>query len=243
MNKVLFPVLFAGCLLAGACSNDEPPIPDNAITVNMTNDNSQTTIGSSDVYINSTNNFTSRNCGIVKLGSKAGLNQNPNLNQVAQEVAVIPGYYYQIIPVQYIREIAGERAYPIDASYYNAYVDSWIYNSDNSITGATVSYVECFPTAKNLPEWDAEIEVNLRSDNYYESATFSFAKGVRIDDTYFCTDMYDTGLADHLEIGIKDNKISFRNPAYCPGGIAAVTVLVRSESIYSRVQLIVNTPD
>lgn len=244
MNKVLFPFLFAACLLTSACSNDEPQIPANAITINMMNgDNGQSTIGGSDVYISSANNFTSYNCGIVKLGSKASMNQNPNLSQIAQEVAVLPGNYYQILSAGLIKKVAEESAYPLDASYYNLHVDSWIYNSEKEIAGAVVSYTECFPHSKSLPEWDTEIEVNLHKKNGEETAAYSFAKGVRIDETYYCTGMNTNGLADHIEIGINGNKISLKNTSWCPGDQASITLLIRYESVYSRVKLIVNSPN
>ena len=242
MNKVLFPFLFAACLLTSACSNDEPQIPANAITVNMMNDdNKQSTIGSSDVYISSANNFTSQTCGIVKLGGKASMNQNPNLSQIAQEVAVLPGNYYQILSAGLIKKVAEESAYPLDASYYNMYVDSWIYNNDKEIAGAVISYTECFPHSKSLPEWDTEIEVNLHEKNGVETAAYSSAKGVRIDETYYCTGVNANGLADHIEIVISGNKISFKNSGWCPGDQATITLLIRCESIYSRVKLIVNS--
>lgn len=97
-----------------SCSKiDEPQMPVNAISLNMMIGDSETTIGGSDVYINTSNNFTTLCCGIADLGKKGGFNNNPNLTQIAQEVAVIPGNYYQITLAEDIQTIAGARAYPI----------------------------------------------------------------------------------------------------------------------------------
>lgn len=97
-----------------SCSKiDEPQMPVNAISLNMMIGDSETTIGGSDVYINTSNNFTTLCCGIADLGKKGGFNNNPNLTQITQEVAVIPGNYYQITLAEDIQTIAAARAYPI----------------------------------------------------------------------------------------------------------------------------------
>lgn len=244
LNRFITPVICAICLIITACGNDEPQIPVNAITLNLMNrDNGGTTVGGSDVYIDGANNFVSSSCGIVDLGRKGNLNQNPNLTQVAQEIAVTPGNFYQIIPARDIRKIADARAFPLTGNYYNLYVDSWIYDSDKAISGAKIRYAECTPSTDKLPEWDTTYPVYLKShsDIYVEEATFSFGKNVRIDSDYDVYGIYDSNLSSCLDIKITDNKIEFSNSSYTPGGKAEVVFNVRYESLYTRVHFIVSS--
>lgn len=71
-------------MAAVSCSDDEPKIPADAISLNMMAGDSETTIGGSDVYVNASYNFTSDKCGIAVLGKSGGLNQNPSLSQLAR---------------------------------------------------------------------------------------------------------------------------------------------------------------
>lgn len=92
MNKLLITLFSFLAIAVVSCSDDdEPKMPTNAIALNMMIGDSETTIGGSDVFINASNNFTSYDCGIADLGRKGGFNQNPNLSQLAQEIAVTPG--------------------------------------------------------------------------------------------------------------------------------------------------------
>lgn len=117
MNKPLIIILSILSIAVVSCSNDdEPGMPDNAISLNMTIGDRQVTIGGSDVYINSASNFTSSYCGIADLGRKGGFNRNPNLSQLAQEVAVTPGNYYQIVLARDVKTVAGERAFPTNTT-------------------------------------------------------------------------------------------------------------------------------
>lgn len=132
----MFSVL---AITAVSCSDsDEPKMPANAISLNMMAGDSETTIGGSDVFVNASNNFTTNNCGIAVLGKKGGLDRTPNLSQLAQEVAVTPGDFYQIFLAGNIRTVAGVRSIPINTNYYNVYVDSWIYDKEKDIAGAKV---------------------------------------------------------------------------------------------------------
>ncbi|MDE7375655.1 MAG: DUF5036 family protein [Muribaculaceae bacterium] len=249
MKKFAIPFLFAACLFLASCSNDdEPKAPVNAITLNMMNsDNGKTTIGGSDVYINSSNNFVSSQCGIVDLGRKGSLTANPSLSQIAQEVAVTPGNYYQIVLARDVQIIAGERAFPINTNYYCVRVDSWLYDADSEISGAKVRYAECFPTIsiEVLPEWDTLFPAYLNYNDGMQVAndTHTFAKGVKIDPNY---EVYDfnqythSSLYNNLKIKIQDNKITFSNPVYSKGDKVEVITYVRYGSLYTRVHFIVS---
>ena len=61
MKRLIFPLIAVLSLMTVSCGDDEPSIPSNAISLNMPNeDNGQTRLGFSDVYINSSDNFVGR---------------------------------------------------------------------------------------------------------------------------------------------------------------------------------------
>ena len=249
MNKILGTLIVFIAITGVSCSDDdEPQIPANAIQLNMMIGDSESTIGGSDVYINTSVNFTTYNCGIADLGKKGSLNQNPNLSQIAQQVAVTPGNFYQITLAGDIRTIAGARALPIKSNYYNVYVDSWIYDKDNDISGAKVKYAECFPNVYTdiLPEWGTTFPVYLKSWDssvYGEYATYTFDKNVKIDSGYtvYASEEGNTDLRDNIQVTIQNNEIKFSNSSYTPYGKAVVIVNIRYESLYTQVQFLVTS--
>ncbi len=244
INKLLVPVIAVLAFSAVSCDNDdEPKVPSNALTLNMMIGDRNTPIGGSDVYINESDNFTTSRCAIADMGTKGGFDKNPNLSQIAQNVAVTPGNYYQITLVNNLETVAGFRALPLDANYYNVYIDSWIYDNDNNIIGAKVNYTESYPQYKNLPEWGKNIEVKLKmnKDKSEETATYSFSKGSIIDSEYDID--YTNGdynLSRNLKVEINDNQIKFSNN-YPTSGSVSVKVLVRYESTYTKVYFNVKT--
>lgn len=238
MNKLLITLfLFLAIAVVSCSDDDEPKMPTNAIALNMMIGDSETTIGGSDVFINASNNFTSYDCGIADLGRKGGFNQNPNLSQLAREIAVTPGNFYQIVLANKVKTVAGSRALPVNTNYYNVYVDSWIYDKDKNIAGAKISYTECYPEIKQLPEWDSQVAVTPIDDDYYYKASYTFPKGCNIDknvDAYF-TDGYQDR-TDELEFEIKENQIIITYP-YSSSHKPDVQLYVRYESVYTRVSL------
>lgn len=245
MNKLSVTLFALLAISTIACSNnDEPNIPSNALTLNMMIGDRGTAIGGSDVIIDESSNFSTSRCAIADLGTKSGFGQNPNLTQIAQNVAITPGNFYQIALVSDIETVAEARAMPLNANYYNVYVDSWIYNKDNDIVGAKIKYAESYPQYKNLPEWGKTIDVklNMTKEQTGEAATYSFPKGCKIDSEYDIDDQngsYD--LARNLNVEIKDNQIKFSNTYPASGGIVPVKVLVRYESTYTKVYFNVKT--
>ncbi len=224
-----------------ACSHnddDEPTIPSDAIALNMVVGDSESTIGGSDVYISSALNFTSDYCAIADLGKKGGFGKNPVLKQIAQEMAVAPGCYYQITLAQEIQTIAGVRAYPICSNYYNVYVDSWIYDKDNQIAGARIRYAEAYPAVKQLPAWGSSVAMKVKRDGNICRATYSFADGCEIDDAVdvYYSDGYENK-TDKLSLEIKGNKLSLTYPFYSSDLAPYVKLLVRYENSYTRVYL------
>ncbi|MGM9852562.1 MAG: DUF5036 family protein [Muribaculaceae bacterium] len=237
MNKFLIALLPLFAVAAVSCSDDEPKIPADAISLNMMAGDSETTIGGSDVYVNASNNFTSFNCGIADLGKKGGLNQNPTLSQIAQEAAVTPGNFYQIFLAGNVRTVAGVRSLPINHNYYNVYVESWIYDNDKGIAGAKIRYAECYPDVRQLPDWDSEVDVTPVSDNYYYTASYSFSKGCVIDknvDAYLTNGYQD--MTDKLKIEVNDNKIEVGYP-YMSSHTPDIRLYVRYDNVYTRVSL------
>lgn len=239
MNKLLIILLTFFAITAVSCSDDdEPQMPANAISLNMMIGDSETTIGGSDVYINTSNNFTSYNCGIADLGKKGGFNRNPDLTQIAGEVAVTPGHFYQITLADRIKTVAGARALPVNTNYYNVYVDSWIYDKENDIAGAKISYMECYPETRQLPEWDSKISVKAENDGYFHIVKYSFPKGCIIDKNVYAD--YSNGyenLTDKLEFEINENQMTLTYPMYLSDMDPYVSLLVRYENMYTRVSL------
>lgn len=245
MNKLSVTLFALLAISAVACSDDdEPKIPANALSLNMMIGDRGTAIGGSDVIIDESSNFSTSRCAIADLGTKSGFGQNPNLTQIAQNVAITPGNFYQIALVSDIETVAEARAMPLNANYYNVYVESWIYNKDNDIVGAKIKYAESYPQYKNLPEWGKAIDVklNMNREQTGEATTYSFPKGCKIDSEYdidYQKGSYD--LAHHLNVEIKDNQIKFSNTYPASGGTVPVEVLVRYESTYTKVYFNVKT--
>ncbi|MDE6287284.1 MAG: DUF5036 family protein, partial [Muribaculaceae bacterium] len=103
-STILFAV-FAMLMGLASCNNDEPEKIANTLSLNMMNsENGKTTISGTDVYVNEANNFCSRQFVINDLGPKAGFSTRPDLSQLSNEVAVIPGHYYQIFEEWYVGE-------------------------------------------------------------------------------------------------------------------------------------------
>ena len=241
MKALKTSILLFVCLLAGSCSNDEPKLPDNAISVNIMKEGfGGTTIGQSDVYINVYDNFVSEQCGITDLGSKSNLITNPNLGLMAQDVAVEPGRYYQFFLLNNVKTVAGEWAISLQNAYYNVYVDSWIYQADE-VAGAKITYAETYPQNDKLPEWDSTLEVILKDTDSGEVGSYTFDKSVAIDPDFTIVEAQNS-LDKHIEITVKGNTISFFNAAYIVQGFVKLRLLLRQGSVYTRVLMIVNSP-
>lgn len=150
-------LLFLGTISFVSCDDDEIKDPDDTVTLNMLNEeNGKTLLGTSDVYINKSNNFKTSSCYIADVGEMSGLGVNvqPQINNLAQEVAVVPGHLYQIYDEKVVRDFpSGTRAILIETGYYKAYVVAPI--TYESITaGASVKYILTYPEAKGLPEYN-----------------------------------------------------------------------------------------
>lgn len=240
MNKLTILSIIISCLAFTACSSDdEPKIPTNAISLNLTRDAS-TTIGGSDVYMDKSDNFTTQYCAIANLGQKSGFNKNPELSQLAQEVAVIPGNYYQIMVADDIRNVAGERAYPLDAGFYNLHVDSWLYDKNSDIAGAKIIYAQCFPEDSRLPKWDENLEIVIDPSVHDGAGTYTFEKDCHIDSDIRVSSDNNSDLPEFLKFEVDDNKLSVSNK-WALSGVVKAVVLVRHESVYTRVNFTITS--
>lgn len=134
--------------------------PDDAVTLNMLNDqNGKTELGVSGVYINKANNFYTSSNLISEVGRANGVGVAiaPKLTNLVREAAVTPGHVYQIFENNTVHEFpSGTPAVPVDAFYYRVYVVSPIKNKD-TITGAVVKYVSILPDRKDLPEFEYKL--------------------------------------------------------------------------------------
>lgn len=242
MRNLLITISLLALFAMFSCDKDEPQLPDNALSLNMMSGDSNTTIGSSDVYINHSNNFTSQYYGIANLGNK-GIDTTPNLSQIATEAAVTPGNYYQIIDADDVKIIAGERAIAVNSFFYNVYVDSWIYSKENNMAGAKIRYAEYYPETNKLPEWDATIQVKLKYRDAEEWAEYIFPEGCHIDSNYYFeySDEYD--LSETLNVKITDNRISFSQNLYAARGKTRLEIRVRYGNCFTRVSIFIESPD
>lgn len=159
IRKHLFGILllFLCTINFISCSgDDDAKDPSGTITLNMLNEeNGKTLLGTSDTYINKSNNFKASSNYIADVGNVSGIGVNiePQINNLAQEIAVTSGHFYQIFDRATLRDFpSGKRAVQINAGYYKAYVVSPIVNN-SIITGSVVKYVLAYPDTKGLPEY------------------------------------------------------------------------------------------
>lgn len=161
-NLFLVAIILMSTINFISCDKDDDvKEPQGAVAVNMLNEsNGKTLLGTSDVYIDKANNFTSNWCAIARLGKKNGLqNADPLLQNLADKVAVEPGNCYQIFNENALyRFPSGEYALNIDADYYNVFVASQIKQDDKTI-GANVKYALQKVPKHGLPEYDKNIGV------------------------------------------------------------------------------------
>lgn len=233
MADKLFIILLvaAGLFGAAACGEDEPPVPDDAISLNMMNErNGMTYLGGSDVYIDNAGNFTSGQCGIVDLGKNGGFDESPRLTQISRQVAVAPGHFYQVMLADDIEKVAGGRAFRVGSTYYGVFADSWITSKDGGISGVKVAYVEREAATDRLPVPDSAVEIMLDAGN----GEYAFDKSVVIDPYY---DVYAQYPEDFI-VDIDGNRITFSYGTWTTEP-TDVYVKARYESLYTEVHFVV----
>lgn len=200
-----------------ACDKDDAESDTTAMQLNMMDENNgRTTLGASDVYINDAGNFRTSTCRLTTFGKNGrGFDAAPALDQTATELAVIPGHCYQIFAASGLLTFeSGVCAYPVNATYLNARVDSWIEDGDGATTGAKVSFKECRPAAGVLPEWESRAEA-------VDYCTWRFPAGCEIN-----VGAYDSY---GVSVTIDGNTVT----AYSQYGGIAIPIYLRKGYVYT----------
>ena len=144
-TKQLFGILLFLCSIGFvSCGDDDDnKDPEGSVTLNMMNEG----------------NGKTSTCYIADMGEASGLGTpvKPSLDNLANEMAVVPGHLYHI----YDRDVfldfpSGKRAVIIESGYYKAYVISPI-TVDGTTTGATLKFVLAYPETNGLPEYETVI--------------------------------------------------------------------------------------
>lgn len=225
-------LLFLSVITLVGCSDDDPKDPEDTIPLNMMNEeNGKTLLGESDVYINSSNNFKTFSCYIVDAGETSGLGANvqPMLNNLAQEVAVVPGHLYQVYDRDVFHDFpSGRRAILAETGYYKAYVVAGIANGTET-TGAMVKYVITYPEINGLPE---EEEVIGALDGMGDILEYELPQDGECD---FVDSAWEYN-EDAFDIQIKNNKLVIellKNVDKVHGPYGEYNILIRSGSTYT----------
>lgn len=175
-----------------SCSSDDDNTPDDpvgTVTLNMLNENNgQTELGNSDVYINSANNFYSSSCLLSSLGKMNGLGSISDILLIGgtNTIAVEPGNAYQVFNSGVVKEfLSGKLALSIGSNYYNVYVVSQM-KQENVVIGANVKFVLMDVPSNDLPQLNSnigtlnhlnanehEITIELPTSDFEYEATFN----------------------------------------------------------------------
>lgn len=195
---LLFTIGFTSCN-----DDDDTKDPEGTVTLNMLNEeNGKTILGESDVYINNSNNFKTSSCYIADAGKASGLGSNfqPQLNTLAQEVAVVPGHLYQIYDRDMIRSFpSGSLAVHAGSGYYKTYVISEIKN-ETTVIGAMIKYALTYPDSNGLPSYGEVIGTLNRVGDSFEYDLFKNGECDFIDSQW----NYNN---DAFDIQINNNKL------------------------------------
>lgn len=228
---LLFTIGFTSCN-----DDDEIKDPEGTVTLNMLNEeNGKTILGESDVYINSSNNFKTSSCYIADVGNAPGLGGNfkPQLNTLAQEVAVVSGHLYQIYDRDMIRRFpSGSLAVHAGSGYYKAYVVSEIKNA-TVVTGAMVKYVLTYPDSEGLPSYG---EVIGTLDEVGDSFEYNLSKNGECD---FIDSQWNYN-NDAFDIKINNNRlvVTLLKPVNTASGpYGEYNLYIRSGSTYTLAQV------
>lgn len=187
----LFSAVLAFATSFVACSSDDdtPNDPVGTVTLNMLNeDNGQTVLGNSDVYINNANNFYSESCLLSSLGKKNGLGSISDILLIGgtNTAAVEPGNAYQVFNSGNVKKFPlGKLALSIGSNYYNVYVVSPLKEED-TIIGASVKFALMDVPTNDLPKFNSnigtlnhlnanehEITIELPNSDFEYEATFN----------------------------------------------------------------------
>lgn len=225
-----------------SCDKDDAEDPVDAVTLNMLNEqNGKTLLGTSDVYINKSNNFRASSNFISAAGSASGVGVKiePQMGNLVREAAVIQGHVYQVFDRETICEFpSGARALQVGAGYYQVYVVAPI-TSDDILTGAMVKYMLTYPNRKGLPEWEHDLG---RLGYVGETVEMALPKGAEC----FFEEHSSSGNAEAFHVSTTGGKLvitlnKMPNPDYGPYG--TYRTYIRSGNVFTTVVVNVDWND
>lgn len=236
MKKNLFGSLLLVVLMFSvvSCSDDDDNAPDleNITTLNMLNvDNGATRLGTSDIYINNENNFTTSSCYLVEIGGVEGIGKvvPPKLgNGLVRKASVSGGWLYQAFDDETIMQFPSKTIAMIaDAAYYQFYVDTYIMkevpNTTTSVNvGAIVKYSMVYPDPMDLPGF-GETVLQFSDDEVVE---MTFPKDVEF--AYEENDQFEVETdGGHLKVTCLYSYGRVDYPIYVRRGNVFTDVIVR----------------
>ena len=246
MKKMTF---FAGLLLCAlcltACSDDDNDIdlfPEGTASLRMMNeDNGRTLLGNSDVYITKDGNFSSDQYPLFDMGERKGIGDinMPDFTNMAPSVAVEPGHGYVVCNANDVLFFSDSRTYAIaeNANVYRIYVDTWIRDQEDNITGANVRFLLGKPLESGMPAWGSlagTVCLSIKnSGEEFIPAKIELPSG---DIEVFYLDNGEECLT-HTTSG-RTLTFALKEDFYFPGSdVAEYKVRIRSGNIYTEVSI------
>lgn len=239
----ILALLFCTFFMNSCGDDDEPnPFPEGTSFLRMMNeDNGQTALGNSDVYITNAGNFRSDQFPIFDMGKKQGISDIdvPDFTNMAPEVAAQPGHGYVICAPQDVYTFnSRKKAIREDADMYRVFVDSWIKNEDGQQTGANVYFLLGKPIQdKNAPMPEYESNIGLLAWNDVENKSQEISLSFSSDDIEVVFD--DENSTKVISYSIDNHTLVFRriNPVYPDN--SNHRVFIRHKNVYTRVYITV----
>lgn len=222
-----------------ACSDDDDnKEPEGSITLNMMNEeNGKTLLGVSDIYINKANNFKTSKCFIADMGKTSGLGASTKnqLNNLSQEIAVIPNHLYHVYDEKIIQDFpSGNRAIMLGSGYYKVYIENLIIK-ENITSGVTLKYILTYPETNNLPENETNIGTMHNIGDYIE---YPLPKDTEVS---FSEHLDAHNVAFNIQITEKKLKITQRQSTDSSSGpYGEYRIYIRSGSTFTCVIFWVN---
>lgn len=248
MKKMVRKCFLAGILLGviglTSCSNDEDIdlFPEGTASLRMMNeDNGHTLLGNSDVYITKEGNFVSSQYPLFDMGRREGIGDigMPDFVNMAPSVAVEPGHGYVICNAGDVFSFSDSRTYAIaeNAHVYRVYVDTWIRDKEDNITGANVRFLLGKPLEDGMPAWGSVagtvyMAVTNRGDEYIPVKIKLPSDDIEVS--------YLDGGGRNLTHTLSGHTVTFalKEDFYFPGSDGTeYKVRIRSGNIYTEVTL------
>lgn len=240
MKKMTYLMGLLLCALCfTACSDDDDIylFPEGTASLRMMNeDNGRTLLGNSDVYITSEGNFSSDASPLFDMGPCKGIGdiRMPDFINMAPSVAVEPGHGYVVCNADYVTQFpSGTYAIAENSNVYRVYVDTWIRDKEDNITGANVRFLLGKP-ANGMPAWDST------AGTIYFVRMADRIEPVRIELPERDIEVEYLGDADQLlthSVSGRTLTITMQD-FYIPGSDhAEYSLLVRSGHVYTQIKV------